>query len=90
MGWYGDLEKKCPNCKKENAVALEHNDLRGPLFLACPDCGFLMHCNTSVYKIKGSYFNNNIIGRDPRKLLDEIDNIIDINVSTNIIEQEDY
>jgi len=67
MGWYGEAEEKCPNCGKENAVTQFHNDLRGPLFLACPDCGLKMSCQKTRYLISNTYIDKNIIGKNPEE-----------------------
>jgi DNA-directed RNA polymerase subunit RPC12/RpoP len=67
MGWYGEHNEECPNCGKENAVTQFHNDLRGPLYLACPDCGLRMMCEETVYLISNTYIDKSIIGKDPLK-----------------------
>lgn len=67
MGWYGEHNEECPNCGKKNAVIQFHNDMHGPLYLACPDCGLRMTCENTVYLISNTYIDKSIIGKDPEK-----------------------
>lgn len=85
MGWYGESEEKCPNCGKENAATQFHNDMQGPLFLACPDCGLKMRCQKTRYLISNTYIDKSIIGKDP----DEDPEFLDLYESTNETKNEE-
>jgi len=87
MGWYGESNEKCPNCGNKNANTQFHNDLAGPLYLICPDCGLRLVCREVFYKIKSAYIDKSIIKK--YNVIDEIDlteteerneNILDANL----------
>lgn len=89
MGWYGEQNVWCPNCGKDNAVVQFHNDLRGPLFLGCPDCGLIMGCKRTEYIIENSYINKDIIGKNPDDITFEGYDF-DFSKNENIIKDKTY
>jgi len=88
MGWYGEENEKCPNCKGNNASTQFGNDMNGPLFLACPDCGLRMHCRKVAYIVSNSYIDTDIIGKKSLSFLDLKET--DINKDEKIIKDITY
>ena len=62
------MEKKTKFVQNENAIVEFHNDLCGPLYLLCPDCGLMMHCSTVAYVVTNTYINPEIIGKTSEQL----------------------
>ena len=85
MGWYGEHNETCPNCGGKRAVTQFYNNMTGPLYLACPDCGLKMHCDGVAYIITNSYIDKNIIGKDPET--DDAFSLLDEDVSETTDEQ---
>lgn len=87
MGWYGESNEKCPNCGNNHAETQFYNNMTGPLYLICPDCGLRLICNEVVYKITSAYIDKNIIGKpnliqniDLTETEEKNENILDTNL----------
>jgi transcription elongation factor Elf1 len=85
MGWYGDLDVKCPNCGEDKAVIAYRNSMTTDLYLACPNCGLCAYFPKREWVVNNSYLDNSIIGKDPEDIAPE--EFIDIEKNQDIIKR---
>ncbi len=83
MGWYGDSNITCPNCKTDNAACIFRNNMRETYYLVCNNCGLHLYAEYTAWIVTNSYIDKSVIGKDLEDML--IEDIVDHERNEDII-----
>lgn len=83
MGWYGDNEANCPNCKKDKAVEMYRNNCQESYYLVCPECGLHLFAGYKCWKVNNSYIDKSVIGKNRDEL--DLTELVDQDRNEDII-----
>jgi len=64
MGWYGDSNITCPNCKTDNAACIYRNNMLESYYLICTNCGLHLYAKERIWVVTNSYIDKSIIGKN--------------------------